>query len=140
MFLTPTGPGSSAVQRPSLGMPLQDLDTGSDRLFDISCHPAVEQEFNPLDLCDFKVISGPRDIVVHAELPEFEQEVFDIRVRNDILTIKVERQERSGRESCLHTFSRKLTLPPGLNPERMQVASHNGTLEIRLPRVQENPR
>jgi len=134
------GPGSSTVQRPSLGMPLQDLDTGLDRLFDISCHPSVEQEFNPLELCDFKVIAGPRDVVVRAELPEFEQELFDIRVRDDILTIKVERQERSGRQACFHTFSRKVTLPCGLNPERMQIASHNGTLEIRLPRAQEKPR
>lgn len=138
MLLVPTGPGSSTRQ-PSLGLPLPDINGGLEPLFDIGSRPHADEEFDFLELCDFEVIDGPREVVVRAELPEFDQEVFDIRVRNDILTIKVERQGRGGRESCFRTFCRKLALPSGLNAERMQVASHNGTLEIRLPQAERNP-
>ena len=87
-----------------------------------------------------------KDEVVHrADLPGLEQKDIEVSVEDGILTVRGERkEEREAKEEDYYccerwagTFARSLTLPPGVESEKVKAVFRNGVLEIHLPKTKE---
>ncbi|KPK78878.1 MAG: hypothetical protein AMJ81_14660 [Phycisphaerae bacterium SM23_33] len=84
-------------------------------------------------------------VVVKADLPGLKTEDIDISVQNNVLTIsgeKKESKEEKG-ESYYHverrfgSFHRDMTLPAGVDADKVQASYHDGVLTITLPKTEQ---
>lgn len=79
-------------------------------------------------------------VVLKLEVPGVKQEDLDVRVENQMLTVKGERKfEKEEKEENFHriersygTFVRSFTLPQTVNTENVQASYDNGVLAITL--------
>ena len=86
------------------------------------------------------VLQRDGDLVVRAELPGVRPEDVDITLQNRVLTISGERraeqeEERGGyyvRERRRGSFSRSMTLPEGVDEDRIRARYDNGVLEVTI--------
>jgi len=84
-------------------------------------------------------------IVLKAELPGIEPKDVDVRVENNILTLKGERrfeaevqQDSYQRvERAYGTFSRSFTLPTVVDTENIKAEFKDGVLRMSLPKKEE---
>src|SRR2546430_15304194 len=84
-------------------------------------------------------------LVVKADLPEVDPKDLDIRVENNILTIRGERnfdkdvqKENYLRvERAYGSFARSFTLANTVNSEAIKAADPNGVLTLRVPKKKE---
>jgi len=84
-------------------------------------------------------------IVVTAELPGVEKDQVSVEVKDGVLTLRGERKfERDVKEESYHrveraygTFHRSFTVPPGVDPEKVQASMKDGVLAIRLEKREE---
>lgn len=89
------------------------------------------------------MVDREKEIVLKADLPGLEQKDIEVHVENGVLTIRGERkEEREAREEDYYccerwmgSFSRSITLPQGIDPDRIQAKFKNGTLEVRIPKT-----
>ncbi len=85
------------------------------------------------------------DYVVSAALPGLKPEDLDISVQGNVLTIsgEVKPVEHQGdhtyhvRERRYGRFSRQVTLPAGIQGDRIQATLDNGILTLRVPKAEE---
>jgi HSP20 family protein len=78
---------------------------------------------------------------VEAELPGISKKDLDVSIDGNILTLRGERKESRERkeedyfirESQCGSFVRRLTLPEGVNTEKIHAAYDNGVLRISMP-------
>src|SRR5713226_7494158 len=85
------------------------------------------------------------ELVVKADLPEVDPKDLDIRVENNILTIRGERkfEKRVNEESYLRversygSFARSFTLANTVNPDAIKAEYHNGVLTLSIPKREE---
>ena len=85
------------------------------------------------------------DIVVHAELPGVEKDDIEIHVENGTLTINGERKRASeieeGKvyrlERAYGSFTRRFSLPKGLDASGVKASFKDGVLEVTLPKAEE---
>jgi HSP20 family protein len=85
------------------------------------------------------------ELVIKAELPEVKREDIDLRIENDMLTLKGEKKmDHEVKDDQYHriervygTFSRSFSLPPTVDVSKVSADYKNGVLEIRLPRREE---
>ena len=87
----------------------------------------------PLDL---NVTENEQEIVVRAELPGFEQNEIDVRLSDNMLTIKAEKEKKGDGLEEYRTFYRTITLPSGIDGEKVQATYRNGVLELHIPRAE----
>lgn len=89
------------------------------------------------------------EIVLKAELPGIKREDIDIRVENNLLTIRGERKrEEETRQESFHrvervygTFSRSFALPSTIDTEKVSADFKDGVLTVALPpREEARPR
>ncbi|MEE9613506.1 MAG: Hsp20/alpha crystallin family protein [Thermodesulfobacteriota bacterium] len=81
------------------------------------------------------------ELVVHADLPGIDPKDVDISISGDKLTIKGERkaekEETTGeylfRETSYGSFERSMTLPEGVNVDKVHASYNHGVLEITMP-------
>jgi len=89
-----------------------------------------------LDLQD-----GGKEVLVKAEAPGFEAGDFDVQVSGDVLTIRAHHKEEGGDKDHPRTTERRLersvTLPAGVDAEKVEARYRNGVLELRLPKTAE---
>ena len=86
-----------------------------------------------------------QNLVVKADLPDIKPEEIDIRVENNILTIRGERQfEKKVNESnylrverAYGSFSRSFSLANTVNSEAIQAEYKNGVLTLTIPKREE---
>jgi HSP20 family protein len=86
-----------------------------------------------------------QNLVVKADLPDIKPEELDIRVENNILTIRGERQfEKKVNESnylrverAYGSFSRSFALANTVNTEAIQAEYKNGVLTLTIPKREE---
>jgi len=87
--------------------------------------------------------------VLRADLPGLSETDVNIQLEDSVLTISGERktehnQQQEGYyrlERAFGAFSRSLTLPDGVDPERVQAHFDRGVLELRIPKPeQKKPR
>ena len=85
------------------------------------------------------------ELVVKADLPEIKPEELDIRVENNILTIRGERKfEKKVDESnylrverAYGSFSRSFSLANTVNTEAIKADYQNGVLTLSIPKREE---
>ena len=84
------------------------------------------------------------DLIVRAELPGVDPQMVDVRVENNVLTIRGERpfeqnvqQENYHRqERSYGTFARSFTLPASINSEKIRAEYRDGILNLTLPKAE----
>ena len=85
------------------------------------------------------------ELVVKADLPEIDPKDLDIRVENNILTIRGERkfEKKVNEENYLRVeraygaFSRSFSLANTVNAEAIQADYQNGVLTLTIPKREE---
>ena len=85
------------------------------------------------------------ELVVKADLPDIKPEELDIRVENNILTIRGERkfEKKVNEENYLRversygSFSRSFSLANTVNPEGIKADYQNGVLTLNIPKREE---
>jgi HSP20 family protein len=84
-------------------------------------------------------------IVLKAELPGIDPKDVDVRVENNILTLRGERKlDSEVKKESYHrversygTFSRSFTLPNAIDTERIKAEYTDGVLRMTLPKKEE---
>ena len=87
------------------------------------------------------IYETPNEFVVKADLPDVNEKDIDIRVENNLLTIRGERkfEKAVSEENYLRvertygTFSRSFSLPNTVNPEAIRAEYKNGVLTVTFP-------
>jgi HSP20 family protein len=85
------------------------------------------------------------ELVVKADLPDVDPQDLDIRVENNILTIRGERKFESKAnednylriERAYGSFSRSFSLANSVKSEAIKADYHNGVLTLSLPKREE---
>jgi HSP20 family protein len=85
------------------------------------------------------------DYVLRADLPGLNEKDVNIELEDNVLTIsgqrKSEKEERKEGyyrvERASGSFSRSLTLPEGVDPERVRASFDRGVLEVRIPKPEQ---
>ena len=86
------------------------------------------------------------ELVVKADLPDVSEKDIDVRVENNLLTIRGERKfEKSISEDnylrverSYGTFSRSFSLPNAVNAEAIHAEYKNGVLTVTMPKREES--
>jgi len=97
--------------------------------------------FPPLDVYD-----DNESFVVRAEIPGVDAKDIDVSATRDSLTIKGERKPAPLDDACgWHrrerdhgVFSRSITLPSPVDPDKIRASYVNGVLEVVLPKAAES--
>jgi HSP20 family protein len=84
------------------------------------------------------------EVVLRADLPGLEQKDIDVTVEEGVLTIRGERREEKEVkdedyyccERWAGSFERSLTLPAGVDAEKVRASFKNGILEVHVPKVE----
>ena len=114
-----------------------------DRLFDTFFGAEREQGRRwvpPVDL-----VEAEDHFVLKADLPGLAEEDVAIEVQDGTLTISGERKaehEQSERgwyriERAFGSFNRSLTLPDGVDADRIEASFSHGVLEVRIPKPEQ---
>jgi HSP20 family protein len=85
------------------------------------------------------------EVVIHAEVPGMKKEDIDVRVENNILTIrgKKERKDEVKEDGYFRTervygaFSRSFSLPTTVEVSKIAAEYRDGVLTLRLPKAEE---
>jgi len=85
------------------------------------------------------------ELVVKTDLPEVDPKDLDIRVENNVLTIRGERkfEKKVNEENYLRversfgSFARSFTLANTVNPDAIKAEYHNGVLTLSIPKREE---
>jgi HSP20 family protein len=92
------------------------------------------------------IYETPNELVVKTDLPDVNEKDIDVRVENNLLTIRGERKfEKSvSEENYLRVertygaFSRSFSLPNTVNAEAIGAEYKNGVLTVTLPKREES--
>jgi HSP20 family protein len=134
------------VRRRSPFGELMTLRQAMDRLFDddsfrpFSWGSVFEGPSLPLD-----VTTDADALTIEASLPGIKPEDVDITVENGTITISgktaEERKAEEGsyliQEIRRGTFSRSVTLPNGLEPDKAEATFEHGVLKLRIPKAEQ---
>jgi HSP20 family protein len=136
------------VRRPSPFGELLTLRRAMDRLLDedlfrpvaTSDEAAGSRLLLPLD-----VTTTPDALLVEAALPGVKPEEVEITVENGTLTITGGTAQEHLEEGASHllreirrgSFSRSLSLPNGLEPDKAEATFEHGVLRLRIPKAEQ---
>jgi HSP20 family protein len=84
-------------------------------------------------------------LILRGDLPGMTEDDIDIEIKDNVLTVSGERKaEHEDRGEGYHrverafgSFSRSLTLPQGIDPDRVDAGFEQGVLEVRIPKPAE---
>lgn len=86
--------------------------------------------------CDVR--DGETEIVVRAEAPGFEPDEIDVHLSGNRLVVqaehKAEESNSSGHVSHHGRFYRAMTVPSGIESDKIEASYKNGILEVHLPK------
>lgn len=105
----------------------------SDGLFDRGFSPAMD------------VVENDDGFLVSVDLPGVDRKDLEISVADNVLTVKGEKkdmlEDKDGKvfrkESWEGSFHRTLSLPHGVDANKIDAKMHDGVLEISLPKREE---
>lgn len=86
------------------------------------------------------------ELVVKADLPDVSEKDLDVRVENNMLTIRGERkfEQEVSEDNYLRvertygSFSRSFALPNTVNADAIRAEYRNGVLTVRMPKREES--
>jgi HSP20 family protein len=129
---------------------LATIQTEMNRLFNTFFEPAngtngasntgLRRWIPAMDL-----VETEENFVLRADLPGLSEEDVNIELEDNVLTISGERkagheERKEGYyrvERASGAFSRSLTLPEGIDPERVQASFDRGVLEVQIPKPEQ---
>jgi len=128
--------------------PFRGLSTLQDqfnRLFDESFRTQEEESALTRWAPAVDISETPNELVVKADLPDVNEKDIDVRIENNLLTIRGERKfEKSVSEEnflrverAYGSFSRSFSLPNTLNTDAIAAVYQNGVLTVTLPKREE---
>src|ERR1700686_3057417 len=128
--------------------PFRGLSTLQDqfhRLFNESLRNHTEESALTTWAPAVDIYETPNDLVVKADLPDVDEKDIDIRVENNLLTIRGERkfEKNVSEDNYLRVertygaFSRSFSLPNTVNAEAIHAEYKNGVLTVNLPKREE---
>jgi HSP20 family protein len=123
---------------------LLSLRQAMDRLFEESFVNPRTWTWGDQQIVALDVYATDQELVVEANLPGVKPEEVDITVEGNVLTIAGEtraaRKDVEGsaliQEIRRGSFSRKLTLPDGLEADKASATFEDGVLTLRLPKAE----
>ncbi|MEX0732322.1 MAG: Hsp20/alpha crystallin family protein [Aquisalimonadaceae bacterium] len=123
---------------------LNQLSNEMNTLFDPRTAPAGDgTTMATSDWVPAVDISEEKDrYLIQADVPGVDPKNIDISMENGILTIKGERSSKQEVENngykrverIYGSFYRRFSLPDTADPEKVSASSHNGVLEITIPK------
>ena len=131
--------------------PFRNMTTLQDRInriFDETANRSRGYE-DEVSKCDWRPIVDIYDtekaIVLNAELPGLSKEDITLDVKENILTLKGERQSSGEikeenyyrRERCFGKFERSFTLPSTVDPGKITANFKDGILQVGIPKPEE---
>jgi HSP20 family protein len=128
--------------------PARGLNTLQDqvnRLFNDSFRSTDEEASLSAWAPAVDIYETEHELVVKADLPEVDSKDLDIRVENNILTIRGERkfEKQVNEENYLRversygSFARSFTLANTVNAEAIKADYQNGVLTLSIPKREE---
>jgi HSP20 family protein len=84
-------------------------------------------------------------LILRGDLPGMTEDDINIEIKDNVLTVSGERKAESEEkgegyhrvERSFGGFSRSLTLPQGIDPEKVEAGFDKGVLEVRIPKPAE---
>ena len=81
-------------------------------------------------------------VIIRAEAPGFEAGDFDLQVKDGQLVLRASKKTETSekgktRETHSQEYYEAVTLPPGIEKDKVEAKYHNGILTISLPKVPE---
>ena len=126
---------------------LQTIQSEVNRLFDSFFGAAAPAESVAARryLPAMDLLEGGEDYVLRVDLPGMRQEDVRIELEQGLLSISGERKaEHEERKEGAHrlersygAFTRTLTLPEGVDPERIRASLKEGVLEVRIAKPEQ---
>ena len=103
--------------------------------------PMSTTTWNPL----VDIFENDNEVVIKAELPGMNPKDIDVKLENNVLTLKGERRfEKETKEENYHrverefgTFSRSFALPTAVNADKVSAEYKDGVLKIVLAKKEE---
>jgi HSP20 family protein len=91
------------------------------------------------------MIDHKEEIVLRADLPGIDEKDIEVTVQDGTLTIRGQRKEEKEEkkedyyysERAYGTFTRTLTLPAGVERDKVKATFTKGVLEVHLPKAKE---
>ena len=113
-----------------------ELRSRFDRMFDKFSY-GRERAWTPA----IDVVRENGNLVVRADIPGIKPEEVKIEVEDDILTVSGQHEEHKEekdkhyvrRERRYGSFSRSMTLPPGVEAKNIEAKTHDGVVEVTIP-------
>ena len=91
------------------------------------------------------IVEREKDYQIAAELPGMEEKDVEVKVTNDVMTIKGEKKEEKEEkgkdyyrmERHYGSFNRVIPLPEGIDSKNVDAKFKNGVLKVTLPKTEE---
>ncbi|GAB7027114.1 Hsp20/alpha crystallin family protein [Geotalea toluenoxydans] len=129
--------------------PFKDLRTMQEEmnhLLDLAWNRESGEELNegiwqpPVDIYE-----NAEAVVIKAEVPDMDQQDIEVRIENNILTLRGERKQNTDVkrenyhrvERYYGTFQRSFTLPQSIDQDKIRASCDRGVLTIILPKTEE---
>ena len=111
----------------------------------LSLHDHLSSESNMAWSPFVDVFERDDDLVIRAEVPGVDRKDIEVRVENGTLVIHGERKRDTElseanayrQERYYGSFTRRFSLPKGLDHSRVQATYKDGVLELTLPKAEE---
>jgi HSP20 family protein len=118
-----------------------DMNRLFDRFFDGRTTNGAARRWIP----SMDLVETEHDLVLRADLPGMTEDDVEIEVKDNVLSLSGERRsdnEEKGEgfhrvERSFGRFQRSLTLPRGVDAEKVNAQFENGVLEVRIPKPEE---
>jgi HSP20 family protein len=125
---------------------LANLQDQFNRIFNESVRNYTDESAAAAWAPAVDIYENPNELVVKADLPDISEKDIDVRVENNLLTIRGERKlDKSVSEDnylrverTYGSFSRSFSLPNTVNPEAIAAEYQNGVLTVTLPKREES--
>jgi HSP20 family protein len=129
--------------------PFHNLSTLQDqvnRLFETNFPPRSDNSALTTWAPAVDIYETENELVIKADLPEISEKELDVRVENNMLTIRGERkfEEKVKEENYLRiertygSFSRSFSLPNTVNTEAIKAEYKNGVLTVEMAKRAES--
>jgi HSP20 family protein len=128
--------------------PIRELDSlqgDMNRLFDRFFEGRTPNGTSRRWIPAMDLVETDEQLVLRGDLPGMTEDDVDIEIKDGVLTVSGERKaehEDKGEgyhrvERSFGRFSRSLSLPQGIEPDKVEASFDNGVLEVRIPKPAE---
>ena len=82
----------------------REMDSLVDRFFGSGWLAPFPEDLGQMQGWGFDVDENDKEMIVRADMPGFDENELDVRLENDVLTIKAEKEQKGDNEREYRTF------------------------------------